>query len=433
MYIIVYKIMTHTCNFCTKTLSSASNLSKHKKTNKQCLEIQAKLNGEETPDTEKLICDFCDKTYINKFSFKRHVCKITKERVIKLLNKINMLEEFVNKLERIIEKHQPTIINNNTKINSNSNNKSINNIEKITNMLVPLSLDSKQIEQTVNNQYKIDHYEKGIDGVVEFISDQCVDEKKNPIYYPIDVARRKFVYKNENNKIKTDFNGSIILDSYIPPVKKKNKEFSKTIKIKNDSKKDEIERKQDDAEHQKSLLEDLIEDYKKHKKEREKMCKEYEKKQENNKINQRNKKILRKERQREKRIIEREQLIEEGEYFEYDEYYDRDCMMDYSFISDDEDEHKEINDFTRKLTIQLILSNNNKFKIFTENQKSEVERLMAECDQVISECESENDKIDKDNKQIKKSEHINEQLNDSSTISGKLAKSLVNKIDIELE
>jgi hypothetical protein len=77
------------CEFCGDFTSSKSNLDRHQKTKKKCIEIQ-KTKGLQVKDP-LIKCQYCDKKY-NILSMKGHAetCTVKKERSQLIGNNINI-------------------------------------------------------------------------------------------------------------------------------------------------------------------------------------------------------------------------------------------------------------------------------------------------------------------------------------------------------
>ena len=99
------------CEYCKNSFKTKSSLVFHQKSTKYCLEIQGKTAS------NKYICEFCDKEFIVKISWQRHI-ETHDEDHLKCKEKINYLEaqnlakddiiielkENVRRLERVLEK-----------------------------------------------------------------------------------------------------------------------------------------------------------------------------------------------------------------------------------------------------------------------------------------------------------------------------------------
>lgn len=435
------------CEFCNNSLSTTASLIKHKKTNKKCLKIQReRSDNKEEIKSDEVRCDFCDKTYATKESFKHHVCKISKDRVLKLFSEISLLKGRISELETQNDKllDKPRIINNitNKTVNSNST-KTVNNIDKLINVLSPFSCSPTYIQNVVNKEYKETYYNKGVEGVIEFIADHaCMDEHKNLYYYPVDVSRRKFAYKDGNNNIKTENDGHLIFKNYIPPVKEKNIEYTNIKKIDKKQECSEAEKAKDRHEECKSYLESLLEDYNKN---RTKIQKEMEDKKkmeekENEELIKRKNEERKKKHEERKKRKEKKKRIEEGED-ENNDFWNID-RMDHVYSEEEDEESEYEGDINYKI---ISFDDDNKindeedvyikgFKIIDDYQRDKIKSFIVVHTEQISACEEEIEKYRKAiDKLSNENTKLNTKLDDKYTMSSKLAKHIRNKIDISID
>jgi uncharacterized protein len=118
-------------------------------------------------------------------------------------NCISQKNEYISKLEEMLEKanqtiaeiaKQPKITNNSdNRVNQNyiTNNFDINDIEKISNVL--------------ENHLTPDVLRRGQEGVADMLKNHLLQtEKGEPIYECTDVARQKFEFRNSDGNIETD-------------------------------------------------------------------------------------------------------------------------------------------------------------------------------------------------------------------------------------
>jgi hypothetical protein len=239
------------CNFCQKNFKTKATLDFHQKTNKSCLEKQGKKTNKEYK------CDYCDKILSTNLRLNTHmeICKaklknigdekdekiykILKEnedykiKIDKLLQekddniekvvleyKIKLLEkeEYILKLEQMLEKanltiseiaKQPKNITTNTNTNSNNrirnqnniqNNFDINDVEKITHVL--------------ENHLTPEVLCKGQKGVAEMLKQHLLQTEDGiPLYECTDISRQKFEFINKDGIIEVDSKATKLITS----------------------------------------------------------------------------------------------------------------------------------------------------------------------------------------------------------------------------
>jgi len=218
------------CEYCKKVLSCKSSLINHKKTNKQCLEIQ---NKNITNVLE--LCEYCDKSFSTQ-NLKKHLlcCKprlkilyeqtekkfelLLEQKEIEMRNLKEQKDEEIKKLlEQLIEKDkiiaklegkndvykvisedykdiakQPTTVNN--KIFSVSNN-FINHPEKV--------------KELIDNKLTTNHVIDGQKGIAKFAYNNLLkDDDGNLNYFCTDSSRNMFKFINDEGEIEKDIKAS---------------------------------------------------------------------------------------------------------------------------------------------------------------------------------------------------------------------------------
>ena len=170
-----------TCNFCNKTFKNKYNLKVHIETAKSCLKIQNK-----TLDN-KFTCSVCNKSYTRNYDLKKHKCKPH---------------------NTIINNTTNNITNNNT-TNNTTNNTNITNIKvKIIQEMSPLDLSENNIKDIVHREFTKEYLKRDHEGVAQFIIDKILkrDSEGNYNYISVDGSRHLGVYKDVET-------GTIVKDS----------------------------------------------------------------------------------------------------------------------------------------------------------------------------------------------------------------------------
>ena len=227
----------HICNFCNKKFWNKSNLDKHKKTAKFCLELQI-TNIDSSIKSNINKCNFCNKEYSRKDVLDKHLlkCKVRSETESKnkeeyYINNIKLIEQYKIKYE-CIEKLNKEYLNiiNEQKIRINDLQNQIKNLyDKI------LLLESKTNIININSVINKDSIINNLTPLTDsFIKDKASLLKTKDIVNGAtslalfardhsfkdrvictDVSRRNFIFKDENNNIIKDPKGVKITKKFI--------------------------------------------------------------------------------------------------------------------------------------------------------------------------------------------------------------------------
>ncbi len=223
------------CQFCKKIFKNLSNLNKHKKTTKYCLEIQGKI--------KEYIC-YCEKTFKDNLLYEMHknTCVINlqkiienKDEIIKKLEKdkdeiiknlIKEKEDIIKEKDKIIhekeieiykkqteiyqnnmihpiEKNITNITNHNHTSNTSTNNNCNNNS---LNIQGGINFDNiEEITKLIHDYYDISYINNGQIGIAEFaLQNYIKDENGNYKYICTDPSRHVFKHKDKNGNVIKD-------------------------------------------------------------------------------------------------------------------------------------------------------------------------------------------------------------------------------------
>lgn len=194
---------TYKCDHCSKLLSTQSRLNTHlkickiKKNNEKRKEEEKIANQE-----EKIHSELKDEKDKNIFMSKQleHYQLMLKDKDNCISNK----DEYISKLEELLERanktiaeiaKQPKTTNNNSdnRVNNNyiTNNFDINDIEKISDVL--------------DNHLTPDVLRRGQEGIADMLKNHLLQtENGEPMYECTDVSRQKFEFRNSDGNIETD-------------------------------------------------------------------------------------------------------------------------------------------------------------------------------------------------------------------------------------
>jgi hypothetical protein len=210
--------MSIVCEFCKKEFINKYTLSTHQNTTKKCIDIQHKLLNIKV-EKIKIIndCKYCNKVFTSKQSLIVHlnICNDKKlqdkilEKEIEMLKKekdreIEMLKmqnenykEQIKDLQNKLDRIANKAIDKPTTFTTTNN--TINNKFDLNTFPSQKEIDRK-IESQFNDKYILD----GMKGIAQFVYDHIVKlEDGSMAYACFDTSRQIFKYKDENgNEIK---------------------------------------------------------------------------------------------------------------------------------------------------------------------------------------------------------------------------------------
>ena len=198
------------CEYCESEFKTKSNLVRHKRTSKACLKLRNTFNCE---------CNKCFESEADLIDHKN-------ECVVYYKNKVKELE-IENKILKVKLESQNTNITNNTETNNIQVNKTTktNNIQINMNIL---NLSSERLKTATDN-YNMDHYLKGPDGMVEWLVEFVITEEDGkPLYGCSDKNRKHFFYLNENKEKVEDIKAQKLIKAITPEIIDKLKECKQT-------------------------------------------------------------------------------------------------------------------------------------------------------------------------------------------------------------
>jgi len=207
----------NTCQYCGNFFNTKATLIQHQKTAKYCLKKQGKIN-------KQFQCKVCEKYYSSNYNLKQHTCpkeeikeqnedqiKIFQEQQIKDLQQ--QVRDLQNKLENVAIKSitKPTTTIHKKTINKNKTN--------IINNLLPIT--DEYLEQQIEN-FTLDHIrKKGASGYVQYALEYPFKDRMACV----DFARKKVIWKDQEEKIKEDLDMSEITQKFFQSIEEKNREL----------------------------------------------------------------------------------------------------------------------------------------------------------------------------------------------------------------
>jgi len=206
--------MSNDCEYCKKTFCSQSTLKKHQRTAKYCLALRT----DPILNTKTYDCDYCEYSTKLKYNLSKHV-KTCKSRIILekkeecdmktknllLERELVLKQQQINKLE--IEAHKP-------KINMTFNMKQQfyqQNLQPITRVLESLS-------DEIDRRYTSNHFLKGQEGSAQLVSE--ILNENNRHYMTDNNSGDVFIYKDDENIIRTDDKARLIIEASKDPLEK---------------------------------------------------------------------------------------------------------------------------------------------------------------------------------------------------------------------
>ena len=207
--------MSLTCEFCNKTYSNKYNLKKHQKTTKSCLFLQDKVFLQHDEDCKTILnCEYCFKKFFRSDNVYKHdkICKVKKklkaqeeayEKKLKAQEENHKKKLMEHKIEikdlqdRLENLAKIAIEKPTTSTSTTTNNNVIN--------LTPFNMEDSNIKDKIHEFYNLEYLRKGHQGVAEFTKDNLLlDDKGKLKYICCDPSRLIFKYRDENGELRKD-------------------------------------------------------------------------------------------------------------------------------------------------------------------------------------------------------------------------------------
>ena len=201
------------CEYCETNFSSQSILRKHQRTAKYCLT----LRNVPSQNIKTHDCDYCEYSSTRKCDLTRHIniCKykIISEQKNECDIKVEMLllkkELEITQKRLEIETNKPKIINN---LTFNMKQQFYQqNLQPITRVLESLS-------DEIDRRYTSNHFLKGQEGSAQLVSE--ILNENNRCYLTDNNSGDVFMYKDDENIIRTDDKARLIIEASKDPLEK---------------------------------------------------------------------------------------------------------------------------------------------------------------------------------------------------------------------
>jgi len=198
------------CRYCNKNYINKYSLLKHQ-TTKKCIN-----NKKEFEENEIKIQDEIKKKENEEKQIKNELEKLKKEKEIlsrDVLNLEKQLEEYKknnfdlqNRIERITNRavDKPSLYNSNTRILS----------------LQPFDLSKDYITNKVMNKFNDNHILDGMSGIAKFVKDKIITlEDGSLVYACFDTSRQMFKYKDKDGNVIKDPKSVKLIEMLQPALK----------------------------------------------------------------------------------------------------------------------------------------------------------------------------------------------------------------------
>jgi len=190
----------YNCEYCNNEFSAKSNLNRHQKQAKYCLELQ----GVEPAIKDKILCD-CGKAFTRKDNLRRHQQKCEYIEPTESKTMMKVMDKVLDTLKEVVKTPTQTTVNNNTQ------NKHVYNIIPITNEDLQKVLDYLDIETIL----------RGGKGYANLATEKIFNSSN---LLCTDQSRKKLRYKEENGEMVEDLGGKKITKKFFTAIGPKNKE-----------------------------------------------------------------------------------------------------------------------------------------------------------------------------------------------------------------
>ena len=222
--------MNFTCEYCNAMLKTQNSLIKHQKTNKKC--ITTRENKNIFIETEKYVCEFCDKEFTTKQSKDLHLkntnCKVIYDKFNeKIKNKDDEINEFRNQIEILqaqlketeikylkseLESMKDIVIKSVSAPKTINNNQQNNQNNKYT-FLAPFNLTKEEIKEKIEQNFTTEYFLNGQKGVAQFTYNNLLFDDENRIrYFCNDTSRKFFTFIDNSGKYVKDIKSKILTE-----------------------------------------------------------------------------------------------------------------------------------------------------------------------------------------------------------------------------
>jgi len=208
------------CEYCNTTFSSASTLNKHKLVAKYCLALRT----EPVENIKTYNCNYCPYSTTRKYDLvNQHMKSCKGKRVlddekeaniqIQLLLLRNELEITQKQRDEYkFEASKPKITHNNNNLTFNMRQQFYQqNLQPITHVLESLS-------DEIDRRYTSGHFLKGQEGSAQLVSE--ILNESNRCYVTDNNSGDVFMYKDDENIIRTDDKARLIIEASKDPLEK---------------------------------------------------------------------------------------------------------------------------------------------------------------------------------------------------------------------
>jgi hypothetical protein len=218
-------MVTHSCEFCSKTFCKKSNLTVHQRTAKYCISLR------EPEKVSRFTCENCQKELSTNRTLETHIktCKTRKEQEVDAIKRKNVELEFkVRELESAVQHLESTnkiLIEEKNRSQAcveeiakqpktTTNNKTVNKVS----ILTPLDLSAERLRELVEANFTNSHLLEGQKGVARFTVEHVIKDEDGKLQYICtDPARHTFRFKEGETEVK-DLRGKRLSVALAPPV-----------------------------------------------------------------------------------------------------------------------------------------------------------------------------------------------------------------------
>jgi len=214
------------CEYCDTEFSSESALKKHKVTAKYCLA----LRDEPVEDIKTHDCDYCEYSTTRKYHLVRHIAVCKNKASSELAKEYNtdvqllLLKKDLEMTQKDLKTTQKQLEIAEKRLNIETSKPKITNLtfnmrqQFYQQNLQPITRVLESLSDEIDRRYTSNHFLKGQEGSAQLVSE--ILNENNRYYITDNNSGDVFMYKDDDNIIRTDDKARLIIEASKDPLEK---------------------------------------------------------------------------------------------------------------------------------------------------------------------------------------------------------------------